>query len=170
MPEAVDPFLNKEDIRKIKQHFIEFKQYRDLAIFILGINTGLAPKDIVTLKYSDVINNVGEIRDYIFENGYSMGKLVFDRIPLNISAKKALQDYTSSRSCSKTYLFPSKRSAYLSVNAYTKIISHVAAINNIDGHYGFFSLRKTFLYHYFHIHQFTGFRGLKASIANGWHL
>lgn len=79
---------NKEDIERIKQYFIEQNNFvydRHLLYFVLGINTCLKPRDLASLKWSDILISGDIIKDYIEYNGY--------KFYLNLSCKNAINNH-----------------------------------------------------------------------------
>ena len=53
---AADPIKRIEDIERLSRHLIDQKRYRDNMLFIVGINLGLRVSDLVTLRFSDLID------------------------------------------------------------------------------------------------------------------
>lgn len=62
----VEPIRSVEQIRKIKGNLLRQKNPRDLLLFTMGINSGLRISDLLPLKLSDVIDEEGTIRDFIY--------------------------------------------------------------------------------------------------------
>jgi integrase len=51
-----EPFKNIEDISRIAKYLTDSHRYRDNMLFIVGINFGLRISDLLSLRFSDVIN------------------------------------------------------------------------------------------------------------------
>lgn len=52
-----EPIKSVEDIFDISNYFIERKRYRDNMLFIVGINFGLRVSDLLTLRFSHLIDD-----------------------------------------------------------------------------------------------------------------
>ncbi|MDE6942360.1 MAG: integrase, partial [Lachnospiraceae bacterium] len=50
------PIRNQNDIETIKKYFLEKDQYRNYALFVVGINTALRISDLLNLDWRDVYN------------------------------------------------------------------------------------------------------------------
>lgn len=66
---SADPVKDPEDIIRIVNHLISKGRYRDMLLFTIGINTGLRCSDILSLKFSDILNKDATIKEewYIVE-------------------------------------------------------------------------------------------------------
>lgn len=60
---AAEPIKDMSDIIRISQFLIGHKRYRDNMLFIVGINFGLRVSDLVTLRFSHLINDDCTFRD-----------------------------------------------------------------------------------------------------------
>lgn len=60
---AAEPIKSMDDIIRISQFLIGQKRYRDNMLFIVGINFGLRVSDLVTLRFSHLINDDFAFRD-----------------------------------------------------------------------------------------------------------
>ena len=69
-----DTIKNKNEIDRIKKYLKDkndFVNDRHLLYFILGINTCIRPKDLLTLKWDNLIDmDKNIVYDYIIYNGY----------------------------------------------------------------------------------------------------
>ncbi|MHB8065805.1 MAG: tyrosine-type recombinase/integrase [Ruminiclostridium sp.] len=153
-PEEVEPFKNKKDIERIKQYLLGKGSKRDYMLFVVGINIGLRAGDLLSLKYSDILEN-GKIVDSITiieEKTLHTRKIVQKReLEINDSAKKAIQLYLESINNEydiDDYIFTSRKgNEAITVGSAHKIIKAIARDLKIKGNYGTHSLRKTFGYH-----------------------
>ena len=71
-PQAANPITDIEDINNIKQYFLNKNKqnhFRNYAIFVFAINSGLRCGDIIRLNYEDLFDEQGRVRKsiYIFE-------------------------------------------------------------------------------------------------------
>lgn len=57
--------LSPEHTRAIQSHLIAAMRWRDLALFMLGVDTLLRSCDLLQLKYEDVIDVHGNVRTYL---------------------------------------------------------------------------------------------------------
>ena len=50
------PIRSQSDIETIKKYFLDKNQYRNYALFVVGINTALRISDLLSLDWKDVYN------------------------------------------------------------------------------------------------------------------
>ena len=146
-PKEVEPFKNIKDIEKIKQYLKGKDNLRDYTIFTVGINVGLRAGDLLSLRWSDVLEG-GKIKKttYIIEEKTGKGK----DLEFNKSAREALQEFKHTLDDIGTddYIFSSRKgNSHLQVRSLHRIINDVVKELGIKGNYGTHSLRKTFGYH-----------------------
>lgn len=146
-PREVDPFKNKKDIEKMKQYLKGKDNLRDYTIFVVGINVGLRAGDLLSLKWADVLNENGTIKDNLLITEEKTGKT--KELTLNNSVKDALSEYLKSlQGLESDYVFSSRKgNEHLQVRSLHRIIKQATRDLNIKGNYGTHSLRKTFGYH-----------------------
>ena len=60
---AAEPIKDMEDILRVSRFLIEEGRYRDNMLFIVGINFGLRVSDLLTLRFSSIINDDCSFRD-----------------------------------------------------------------------------------------------------------
>lgn len=147
IPKEVEPFKSIKDIEKIKQYLKGKDSLRDYTIFVVGINVGLRAGDLLSLRWSDVLEG-SKIKPtvHIIEEKTSKGK----DVELNKSAREALQAFkaTLDNVGADDYIFSSRKgNEHLQVRSLHKIINNVVKELKIKGNYGTHSLRKTFGYH-----------------------
>ena len=145
-PREVEPFKNKKDIEKIKQYLRGKDNLRDYTIFVVGINVGLRAGDLLSLKWSDVLNENGTIKDNLLITEEKTSKT--KELTLNKSVKEALSEYLKDVQEGEEYIFSSRKgNEHLQVRSLHRIIKQATRDLNIKGNYGTHSLRKTFGYH-----------------------
>lgn len=84
-----DPIRNPDDIRRLKEYFLNRKKYRNYAMVALALNTSLRIGDLLHLKWDDVYNfKAGVYRGHIALTEQKTGKK--NRIALNREAIGAL--------------------------------------------------------------------------------
>jgi integrase len=142
----VEPIRKLKNINLIKMILAE--KPLDLAIFIIGINTGLMASELLSLKVDEVKSlNVG---DELKINRRGAGK--YEKVALNKACIDAIQHLLILKP-DRLYLFEGQRqpktgnkgpitiwSLYHKVKAWCREI-------NLDGNYGANTLRKTWGYH-----------------------
>jgi integrase len=141
---TVDPIRGLKDIAKIKDLLAD--NPRDLAIFILGINTNLRASDIVRIT-------VGQIR------GLQPGDALFclkekktqknRRITINQSVHDAVVRLLATMPDAKDsdWLFQSRKGGgCLTVPSLNRMVKSWCAAIGLKGNFGSHSLRKTFSY------------------------
>ena len=57
----VEPIRNKKKIDAIKKLMKGDEAFRDLLLFVLGINSGLRISDLIKLRWKDFMNNKGKL-------------------------------------------------------------------------------------------------------------
>lgn len=144
------PIKSKEDIKTIKEYFLANKEYRNYAMFVMGINTALRISDILKINWGDVYN-------FKREKYYAHLELVEQKthkknvIFLNKNVTDALEVYRKKQNPSdpQMKIFSSRLDPYkpLSRNQAYLVIRQACENNNIEGHISCHSLRKTFGYH-----------------------
>lgn len=60
---AAEPIKDMNDIIRISQFLIGQRRYRDNMLFIVGINFGLRVSDLISLRFSNIINDDCTFRD-----------------------------------------------------------------------------------------------------------
>ena len=139
----VDPITELRDIRSIKKCLSD--NPRDYCLFVIGINTNLRAKDLVSLTVGMVKNL--KIGSELVLNEKKTGKE--RRISMNKDCIEAIQNLISSFKRPRkddSQLFRGREgdikpiSVNYLVNKWVKMI-------NLKGKYGSHSLRKTFGYH-----------------------
>ena len=141
--EYVDAIRDIGKIKAIKKLLKEHSP-RDYLLFVLGINTGLKISEMLTMKWSDVLNNHGSVKNFIDRQSEQ-------DIPIymNSKVKNAISFYHSSISIDYSdYVFKSSKTKepITRQQAY-RIINKAAKKVGIEGNIGTHSMRKTFGYH-----------------------
>lgn len=141
--EYVDAIRDTGKIKAIKKLLKEHSP-RDYLLFVLGINTGLKISEILTIRWSDIVNENGSVKNFIDRDSEQ-------EIPiyLNTKVKNAISNYLSSISIDySNYVFKSSKTndPITRQQAY-RIINKAAKKVGIEGNIGTHSMRKTFGYH-----------------------
>lgn len=149
------PIRKKEDIFKIREYFLDKKQYRNHVLFILGLNSLLRISDLLSLKINDVYDFQKKcVRSYLDIKEKKTNK--HNLIIINNETKEAITLYLNSIANQyiypERYLFTSTRSqknkAVSSTQTY-RILNEVKYKLGLDvPRIGNHTLRKTKVYHY----------------------
>jgi integrase len=167
--ELVQPIRDKKQIELMKK-VLKAQNVRDYALFVLGINSGLRISDILKLNIKDVVDENGNIKDYVAIREQKSGRTIktpdgkekrkegkLKQFPISDTVKKALREYLKTRGEYKPDdpLFISRKKsgngqrrlqraqAYRIINNAAKQIGLATDTYRIGTH----TLRKTFGYH-----------------------
>ncbi|MDY0191625.1 MAG: tyrosine-type recombinase/integrase [Desulfuromonas sp.] len=143
----VDPIRDAKDIRLIKK--ILSDQPRNLALFVVGINTNLRASDLLRIKVGDV--RYLKIGEYFTLREKKTGKL------RSITVNKAVFEVTADLIASipfaqdDDFLFQSRKKnsasgGMLTVSYLNSLVKEWCREINLRGNYGAHTLRKTFGY------------------------
>jgi len=141
----VQPIRDKDKIKEIKALLLK-SNYRNYALFTLGINTGFRISDILEIKVSDVIN-----RTHIAIKEKKTGKL--KKAYINSSLKEELDKYIFDMN-DEDFLFRSREGEnkpISRVRAY-QLLTDVAKKVGLE-EIGTHTLRKTFGYWHYKQHK-----------------
>ncbi|WP_077324499.1 tyrosine-type recombinase/integrase [Virgibacillus siamensis] len=143
--EFVEPIKKPEDIKAIKELLRQHSQ-RDVLFFVLGINTGITIRDLLSLKVKDVWVH-GEPKQFLtIPDFHTCQEKAFY---LNRSVSRELTTYLSKNNADQNdYLFKSKKNnnPITRQQAY-RIVNQAAKDAGMTGKIGTHTLRKTFAYH-----------------------
>ncbi|MGG1483503.1 site-specific integrase [Peribacillus castrilensis] len=140
----VQPIRDKEILQDIKDHLKETNE-RNYILFLLGINTGLRIKDLLSLRVRDVEGWSIYIKEA------KTGK--FNEIHMPPKTKKAVRDYVKGKE-KHEYLFKSRqgKNKPITVSMAYHILRQVAEEFDLE-RIGCHSLRKTYGYHHYRKHN-----------------
>lgn len=148
--EFVEPIRDRKKIEAMKKLLSDSP--RDYLLFVIGINTAFRVSDLLTLKYSDVINSQAKLFEHFTLNETKTGKN--NKVAMTKGVQKALSEYIEKNyeGNMNEYLFKSRKrdnegnSQPINRKSAWRIIQQAAeqlGLKNIGSH----SLRKTFAYH-----------------------
>jgi len=138
----VEPIRKTKDINLIKK--LLANKPRDLALFVLGINTNLRASDLLQLT-------VGQVKhfkegDHLEIKEKKTGKPRW--ITFNKACIEAIQSLLSVEEYQdQDFLFKSQRGAVLTVSSVNNMVKAWCREINLKGNYGSHTLRKTWGYH-----------------------
>jgi integrase len=151
----VDPIRDKRKITAIKNMLIGANRYRDLLLFVVGINTALRISDLLTLQVGQVVDEENHIRRTFAIQEEKRGKR--NVVTINASIEQALEQYFAYYppilTHSAHYLFfSSKRLSPIYTKPMSRehaerLISAMCQAVGLSGNYGTHTLRKTWGYH-----------------------
>ncbi len=142
----VEPIKNIDEINAIK-NLLKSKP-RDLALFLLGINSSLRVCELVNIRnqeaYSIISDNEFEIRR---KNSKKTTTVSLDAESINAIERLVDNKQNNGNNSDPTcYLFSGKK-GMLSLSAVNNLIKKWYAAIHLEGNYGCHTLRKTFVYH-----------------------
>lgn len=122
--------------------------FRNLMMFVLGINLPLKTQDFLNLKYKDLFDKNDKIKPVEMELGREYKDSVI-KVPLRKCAKKVVLAYTqkyklSYKSNSEDNLFQSRKHQTVSSRAWWNILSTITNEVGIEKNIGAESIRKTY--------------------------
>ena len=144
------PIRNQRDIEIIKEYYLKRRQYRNYALFVVGINTALRISDLLSLEWGDVFDFQKEAWvTYVKVKEKKTGKQ--NVIFLNQNARQALELYRTAAGAvdCQDKIFCNNRNrrvAIMRTQAYA-VIRRACSDSGIEGKISCHSLRKTFGYH-----------------------
>lgn len=149
----VQPIRDRKKIAQIKNLLRGQDRYRDLLLFVMGINTALRISDLLPLKIGDFLDDNGQIKRRFWIREKKRGKRY--EVVINNSIREALQAYLTAypgivndperfvffSTQSPTYAEPIKRGQAW------KFITTICRDVGLTDSYGTHTLRKTWGYH-----------------------
>jgi len=108
---TVDPIRDPKKILAIKRDLKIEPNPRNYLLFVMGINLALRPGDLLKLKVSDILDNKGNIKDYLYIETSKSKKEKKKKIAINQAIKEAIDYYLSKAKVydPDQYLFKSKK-------------------------------------------------------------
>ena len=146
----VEPIRDRKKISQIKNLLRGQNRYRDLLLFVVGINTALRISDLLKLQINQFLDENGRIKNRFWIKEQKRGKR--HEIAFNQSMKEALVEYLEAYPFvlkdTRSYLFfnPRTRESIKRGQAW-KFITNICKEVGLRGNYGTHSLRKSWGYH-----------------------
>ncbi len=149
----VEPIRDRKKIAQIKNLLRGQRRYRDLLLFVVGINTALRASDLLQLQIGHFMDDHQQTKGRFWIKEHKRGKR--HEVVINNSIKEVLNEYLKSYPGivnnfenfvffnTKTYDFtkPIKRGQAW------KFINTICQEIGLSGNYGTHTLRKTWGYH-----------------------
>lgn len=149
----VEPIRDRKKIAQIKNLLRGQRRYRDLLLFVVGINTALRASDLLVLQIGDFVTPDGKPRLRFWIREAKRGKR--NEIVINDAMREALKAYLAAYPAildnPKNYLFFNTRmsdfSQPIARKQAWKLIDQICHEVGLQGNYGTHTLRKTWGYH-----------------------
>ena len=144
--EFVQPIRDLEKIHHMKR--LLASNPRDQLLFTLGINSALRVSDLLKLRVSDLVDEKGQVREFLEVREKKTGKS--KRFPINKSVRKSLRQFLDAKSVEQShFLFRSREGENRPIHRMQahRILSAAARSVGIPERIGTHTLRKTWGYH-----------------------
>lgn len=149
----VEPIRDRKKIAQIKNLLRGQKRFRDLLLFVAGINTALRISDLLQLQINHFLDEQKRIRRRFWIKERKRGKR--HEVAINTSIREALGEYleafTGIRDDKNNFVFfSSKATDYshpIKRGQAWKFITSICCEVGLSGNFGTHSLRKTWGYH-----------------------
>lgn len=149
----VEPIRDKKKIAQIKNQLRGEKRYRDLLLFVVGINTALRVSDLLTLHIGDFIDAQGDVVDRFWLREAKRGKR--NEVIINDSIRETLRELlvaypTLPDDPAHSLFFNTKSDDFhdpIKRGQAWKFIAGICEDVGLRGNFGTHTLRKTWGYH-----------------------
>ena len=144
--ELTEPIRNKTHLKKLEDHFLKKKQYRNYLLLVTGAHTALRISDILRLKWQDVYEEENEkYRSHITFTESKTGKTKI--IAIHRVIIKALHLYYPHRK--GEFLFTGNRKSEKAISRVQawQVLRSAAEQAGLGYNVSAYSLRKTYGYH-----------------------
>ncbi len=141
---VVEPIRNVSAISTMKRLMVADGQYMYHLLFTLGINTGLRISDILLLKYEDLLDNRGRIKQSFDISEMKTSKR--RKVTINKSVHKALELMLENTDSREGYIFV-KRQIPVSRSTVWRVLNKYAKEAGLRQKIGTHTMRKTFGFH-----------------------
>jgi len=149
----VEPIRDRKKIAQIKNLLRGQERFRDLLLFVVGINAALRISDLLELQITHFLDEQGQIRQRFWIKEKKRGKR--QEVVINESIREALEEYLTAypgigerqenfvffNPKTNDYSHPIKRGQGW------KFITSICREVGLRGNFGTHSLRKTWGYH-----------------------
>lgn len=149
----VEPIRDKKKIAQIKNQLRGQRRYRDLLLFVMGINTALRVSDLLNLQIGDFVSEDGKIKPRFWIREEKRGKR--NEIVINDAIREALKEYlaaypTITENPQNSLFFNTKTGNFghaITRKQVWKLIDGLCHDVGLQGNFGTHTLRKTWGYH-----------------------
>jgi integrase len=151
--EFVEPIRDRKKIAQIKNVLRGQRRYRDLLLFVVGINTALRVSDLLKLQIDDFVDREGKIKSRFWIREEKRGKR--NEVIINDSIQETLTEYLAAyptiiNTPDHFVFFNTRSGAFadpIKRGQAWKFISAICEEIGLRGNYGTHTLRKTWGYH-----------------------
>ena len=157
VPKAADSIKTIKEVNKIRNYFLDKKEYRNYMLWMLGICTAYRCGDILSFKFSDIF----EEDKITFKRNISLyeektGK--YREMEITEPMKQAINKYVESINNNfelNDYLFQSRKgdNKHLEVRSVEKIFSNMGEDLKLPYNVSTHTMRKTFAYFFITTHK-----------------
>ena len=149
----VEPIRDRKKIAQIKNLLRGQRRFRDLLLFVVGINTALRISDLLQLRISHFLNEQGIIKKRFWIKEQKRGKR--HEIVINNSIRESFEEFLAAypqiaNDPENFIFFNTKDNNYnepIKRGQAWKIITTICQEVGLSGNFGTHSLRKTWGYH-----------------------
>ena len=149
----VEPIRDRKKIAQIKNQLRGQRRYRDLLLFVMGINTALRISDLLVLRVEHFLDEKQQIRSRFWIKEQKRGKR--QDVVLNGSIRETLDEYLSAypeiiKDQTNFIFFSTKDHHFkhpIKRGQAWKIVTGICQQVGLRGNFGTHSLRKTWGYH-----------------------
>jgi len=149
----VEPIRDRKKIAQIKNQLRGQRRYRDLLLFVVGINTALRISDLLALRVEHFLEDRQQIRRRFWIKEQKRGKR--QEIVINTSIQDALEEYLTiypeiTDDPVHFIFFNTKANSFrhpIRRGQAWKVITTICQQVGLHGNFGTHSLRKTWGYH-----------------------
>jgi integrase len=149
----VEPIRDKKKIAQIKNLLRGQGRYRDLLLFVVGINTALRVSDLLTLQIGDFVDENGKIKARFRIQEAKRGKR--NDVTINEAIEQVLTEYLAAYPVipqdPRNYVFFNSKTGNFSDHIKRaqawNFISGICRDVGLTGNFGTHTLRKTWAYH-----------------------
>lgn len=149
----VEPIRDRKKIAQIKNQLRGQRRYRDLFLFVLGINTALRISDLLELQVEHFLDGHQKIKQRFWIKEQKRGKR--QEVVVNASIREALEEYFAAFPeiiCDQNnfIFFNTKANHFkkpIKRGQAWKTITVICRDVGLSGNFGTHSLRKTWGYH-----------------------
>jgi integrase len=146
----VEPIRDRKKIAQIKNLLRGQGRYRDLLLFVVGINSALRISDLLQLKITHFLNEKGQIKTRFWIKEQKRGKR--HEIAINQSIRDSLTEYLReypyiAKEGENFLFFNPKTNQAIKRGQAWKVFTNICADVGLLGNYGTHSLRETWGFH-----------------------
>ena len=149
----VEPIRDRKKIAQIKNQLRGQRRYRDLLLFVVGINTALRISDLLKLRVEHFFDDHQRIRQRFWIKEQKKGKR--QEVAINDSIQEVLEEYLTAypeiTGDHKHFIFfNTKANSFMQPirrGQSWKVITSICRQVGLRGNFGTHSLRKTWGYH-----------------------